>query len=542
MPIPQKLSLIVLPLVNFNGDPEQEYFSDGLTEVLTGMLSRISSLFVIARNSAFTYKDKAVKVQDVSREMGVRYVLEGSVQRAEQRVRIAVQLIDATTSYHVWSEQYDRPLTDIFALQDEIVQKIATTLKLQLTLQEQGVFLRKHTNNVEAYDYFLRGIDFFWLSTKEANAQARQMLAKAVALDPQYAEAYAWLSFTYFIEWGWRWSVDPQTLEHALALAQQALALDDSLPRAHSALSLIYTQQQEYDHAVTEGERALTLDPNSAESYEMQAEALIFAGRPEEAVRAAEQAIRLNPHAPPVYLYELGWAYRLTGRYAEAIAASKEAIRRNPNFLPAHLVLALSYVLQWLSQQSPAGQTLESAAAAAQQALTLSDSLHWNYVTLGYIYLSQHQYNQALTEMKRAVALAPTEAGTYAMLAVVLSCIGQTEEALAAVTQARTLKPAVVDDHLGAIGIAYAMVGHFEEARTILQRSLSRYPNILPVHVTLAAVYSELGQNAEARAEVAEVLRLNPNFSLDVHKQRTLIRDPAVLERHIAALRKAGLK
>lgn len=148
LPLPDRPSLIMLPLVNLSGDPEQEYFSDGLTEVLTGDLSKISSLFVIARNSAFTYKGKAVKVQDVSKEMGVRYVLEGSVQKANQRIRIAVQLIDATTGYHIWSQQYDRPLTDIFSLQDEIVQKIVTTLQLQLTLQEQGIIVRKHTNNV----------------------------------------------------------------------------------------------------------------------------------------------------------------------------------------------------------------------------------------------------------------------------------------------------------------------------------------------------------------------------------------------------------
>jgi adenylate cyclase len=174
-------------------DPEQEYFSDGLTEDLTSDLTRISSLFVIARNSAFTYKGKAVKVQDVGREMGVRYVLEGSVQKADQHVRITAQLIETTTGYHLWSEQYDRPLQDLFALQDEIVQKIVTTLKLQLTLQEQGYVVRKHTSNLEAYDAFLRGWEYNFRLTKEANVQARQMFEKAAALDPQYAEAYAFL-------------------------------------------------------------------------------------------------------------------------------------------------------------------------------------------------------------------------------------------------------------------------------------------------------------------------------------------------------------
>src|SRR4029453_3488491 len=197
LPLPDKPSIVVLPFVNMSKDPEQDYFSDGLTEVLTSDLSKISSLFVIARNSAFTYKGKAVKVQDVGREMGVRYVLEGSVLKAEGQVRITAQLIDATTGYHLWSERYDRPLQNILTLQDEIVQKIVTTLKLQLTLQEQGFKVRKHTDNVEAYGTLLRGVEYYSRYTKEANAQGRQMLEKAIALDPQYADAYVGLGLTY---------------------------------------------------------------------------------------------------------------------------------------------------------------------------------------------------------------------------------------------------------------------------------------------------------------------------------------------------------
>jgi len=282
-------------------DPEQEYFSDGLTETLTGDLSKISSLFVIARNSAFTYKGKAVKVQEVGREMGVRYVLEGSVQKAAQRVRITVQLIDATTGYHLWSEQYDRPLTDIFTLQDEIVQKIVTTLKLQLTLQEQGWIVRKQTNNLEAYDAFLRGVEYFSRYTKETIAQTRQLYEKAIALDPQYADAYAWLSYTYWREWVSRVSTDPQTLERALTLVHQALALDDSLPIAHSLLGYVQAQQQQYDQAIAEEERAIALDPNNADSYARQADVLNLAGRSEDALRSMEQAMRLNPRYPPWY-------------------------------------------------------------------------------------------------------------------------------------------------------------------------------------------------------------------------------------------------
>src|SRR5712691_4499863 len=191
LPLPDKPSIVVLPFDNMSKDPEQDYFSNGITEVLTSDLSRISSLFVIARNTAFTYKGKAVNVQDIRRELGVRYVLEGSVQRAGEQVRIVAQLVDTATDAHIWSERYDRPFTDIFALQDEIVQKIVTTLRLQLTLQEQGWIVRKHTDNLEAYNSFLRGVDYFYHFTKEGNAQARQMWEKAVALDPQYAEADA---------------------------------------------------------------------------------------------------------------------------------------------------------------------------------------------------------------------------------------------------------------------------------------------------------------------------------------------------------------
>jgi len=540
--LPDKPSILVLPFINMSNDPEQEYFSDGITEDITTDLSKISSLFVISRNSAFTYKGKAVKAQDISREMGVRYILEGSVRKAGERIRITAQLIDATTDHHLWSERYDRSLQDLFALQDEIVQQIVTTLKLQLTLQEQGYSVRKHTDNLEAYDAFLRGTEQFFRRTKEATTQARQMFEKALALDPQYAQAYAWLGWTYWIEWIWRWSADPQSLERALALAQKATALDDSLPIAHSLLSGIYALQQQYEQAIAEGERAIALDPNNAQSYEGQAQALNWAGRPEEALRAVEQAMRLNPRYPPAYYFHLGWAYSLTGRYAEAVATLKETISHSPTHLGAHVTLALSYMRQWASQQSADVQTLAQALAAVQRALALNDSWHHSYMVLGYIYLYQQQHEQALVEMERAVALAPTEAMSFAALAELLSSMGRTEDALKAAVQALRLKPEVADCHLDSVGIAYTLVGRPEEALAPLQHYLSRYPNILSAHLTLAVVYSELGKEAEARAEAAEVLRINPHFSLEVHQQRMPIKDPAMLERHIAALRKAGLK
>lgn len=523
-------------------DPEQDYFSTSITEVLTSDLSRISSLFVIARNTAFTYKGKATNVQAIGKELGVRYVLEGSVQKASDQVRITAQLIDATTGGHLWTERFDRPFTDIFALQDEIVQKIVTTLKLQLTLPEQGVTVRKHTDNLEAYDYYLRGVEYGMRTTKETNAQARQMLEKAVALDPQYAEAYARLGHTYYLEWTWRWSVDPQTLERGLALAQQALALDDSLPRAHSLLGMVYAQQQQPDQALAEGERAIALDPNYADSYAWQAEVLNFAGRPEEALRMVEQAMRLNPRYPSLYSFELGWAYVWTGRYAEAITPLKETISRSPNHLGAHLWLPMSYVSQWAFQQSADAQTLAQALAAAQRSIALSDSSPAGHIVLGIVYLWQKQYEEALAELERATALDPNNAEVCAFLAEALSRVGRPEEAVAMVEQALRHKPYVTDYHLASVGAAYYLAGQPEEAIAPLRQYATRYPNILGAHLILAAVYSELGREAEARAEAAEMLRINPKFSLEVHKERVPIKDPAMLERHIVALRKAGLK
>jgi adenylate cyclase len=223
----------VLPFVNMSEDPKQDYFSDGITEDLTADLSKLSGFFVIARNSAFTYKGKAVKVQDVSREMGVRYVLEGSVRKAGEQVRVTAQLIDGTTGGHVWSTRYDRPLTDIFAVQDEIVQQLVATLRVEMQEAERERVRRIPTENLTAYDALLRGMEDWLRSTKEANAHARQMFEKAVELDPMYAAAYAGLGATYINDFVFQWNPDPQNLERGFVLAQQALALDTSLPAAH---------------------------------------------------------------------------------------------------------------------------------------------------------------------------------------------------------------------------------------------------------------------------------------------------------------------
>lgn len=348
LPLPDKPSIAVLPFTNMSGDPEQDYFSDGLTDDLITDLSRIASLFVIARHSTFTYKGKAVKMQDVSRELGVRYVLEGSVRRTNDQVRINAQLIDATTGTHLWSERYDRPLKDIFPLQDEIRQKIVFALKVKLTPEEQARFTRAPTNNLEAYDYFLRGYELslqaLFEGEKEANVQARQMYEKAIELDPQYAGAYAGLGATYWLDAFYSWGKDrAQSLEQAFAMMQRAAALDDSLSLPHRMLGHIYLQKKQYELALTEAKRAITLDPNYALGYAYFSLIQGHAGQPQGSLSAIEKAMRLNPRYPDDYLFVLGIAYRNMKRCEEALTPLKKFVASNPNHTPAHVNLAICY-------------------------------------------------------------------------------------------------------------------------------------------------------------------------------------------------------
>jgi len=343
LPLPDKPSIAVLPFTNMSGDREQEYFSDGITEDLITALSKLPVLFVIARNSTFTYKGKAVKVQQVGRELGVQYVLEGSVRKAGNQVRVTAQLADATTGDHVWAERYDRPLQDIFAVQDNIVQRIVTTLNLEFTLVHQGWQFARHTDNPEAYDDTLRGIEYLETPTKEGNLKARQMFEKAVELHPKYSTSYMDLGTTYWLDWVLQWSDDPSALDQALQLERQAIALDDSQPMAHTLLSGIYVFKKQYDQASAEAERTLALDPNSAGGYEALARIMDSTGKSAEAIGLAEKAMRLDPRNREIYLFYEGWSYSQMGRYEEAISILRRHLTRFPNNSSAHALLVVDY-------------------------------------------------------------------------------------------------------------------------------------------------------------------------------------------------------
>jgi len=336
LPLPDRPSVAVLPFSNLSQDASQEYFSDGVTEDLITGLSKVSGLFVIARNSVFTYKGKAVKVRDVGRELGVRYVLEGGVQRSGSRVRITAQLVDATTGYHIWAERYDREVNDIFALQDEVTQRIVSAMAVKLTEAEKRRLGQPPTGNPEAYDLVLRGHEERRLTTRDGNAEARRLFVKALDLDPNYAGAYLGLAWTHLQSWQFMWSTDREGLERARELAEKAIALNDSLVGAHHVLGQIYLWMKQHDRAIAEAQQAVALAPNDADGYETLAETLCWSGKPEECIQAIRHAMRLNPHYPYFYDWTLGHGYYLTGQRQQALDSLARALKGNPNFLPAH--------------------------------------------------------------------------------------------------------------------------------------------------------------------------------------------------------------
>lgn len=340
LPHPHKPSLVVLPFLNLSNDPEQEYFSDGISEDLITDLSKLSSLFVIARNSAFSYKGQTIRPEQISQELGVRYILHGSVRKADNHVRITAQLVDTTTNSQLWAERYDRPWHDIFALQDEITSKIIAALRVQIAPEEQQRLQRIPTNSLEAYDLLLRGWSLYGQMTEETTLQARHLFEHATQLDANYAEAYAALAATYLLEWTWQWQQTPEVLERALSLARQATSLNDALAPAHMILGNVFLWEKEYDRALTATEKAIALDPNDAEGYATRAEIFTWMGKPDDAIEWVQQAIRLNPRASTSYLWILGHAYRLAGRYETAMAVQREVVQQSPAHIGAHVELA----------------------------------------------------------------------------------------------------------------------------------------------------------------------------------------------------------
>ena len=361
-PLPDKPSVAVLAFDTI-GDPGQEYYigADGVTVAITTELERFTDLFLIDRNTAFTYKGRRVKVRDVGRDLGVRYVVEGSVQRAGDEVLVTAQLADATEGRQVWAERYEGRVEDIFDFQNEITRRIVSSIFVEITEEELARIHSKDTDNLEAYEHVLRGREQLFRLTSEANAEARTNFKSAVELDPRYARAYAYLAWTHLNDWRLGWSTSPESLKQAFVYANQAVSLDKSVSDAHAAVGEVYLWRRQYDAAIAEVARAIELNPNNAGGYASLGDILTWRGMALEALDPLGEAMRLNPRFPFVYLWNLGHAYFVMERYEDAIAKLETARDRKPDFMPAYLYLAASYAR--LDRTEDARAAMEKAVA-----------------------------------------------------------------------------------------------------------------------------------------------------------------------------------
>ena len=344
--LPDKPSIAVLPFTNMSGDPEQEYFSDGITEDIITTLSKISSLVVIASNSTFTYKGKAVDVKEVGREQSVRYIVEGSVRKASGRVRVTAQLIDAISGHHIWAERYDRDLEDIFAVQDEITREIVVALDVKLREGEQSRLWASGTRNFEAWECMRLGTD----QAKRAGLQhqqqaARSLFRKAVEIDPQYAVAWAMLGWTYYCDADVATGIDnvedrKTALASAMECGRKALELDPSCSDAYAQIAMCHLATKEFDDAIKMSDLAVAMAPSNAENLATAALIMIKSGKPERGLEITKKAMRLCPLYRAGFLDRLGMAHRLTGDLEGAVRAYRESVIREPEFLGSRVNLA----------------------------------------------------------------------------------------------------------------------------------------------------------------------------------------------------------
>jgi adenylate cyclase len=342
--LPDKPSIAVLPFTNMSGDPKEDYFGDGIAEEIITALSKTPKLFVIARNSTFVYKGKPVSIKEVAETLGVQYVLEGSVRKTGNKVRITAQLIDALSGRHLWAERYDRDLKDIFAIQDEISLKITSVLNVKLSDGEIALLLGKGTKNLEAYLKMIQARELFINVNKESNAQAKKMIEEVIRADPNYAMAYAFLAISYFYDVMFGASQSPrESIARGIELAQKSISLDNKICFPHGALSLLYGLKNDYDKAVSEAEIGVALEPNSAYSYSFLGHALNYSSRYSEAISAFEKSIRFDPIPPYVTLTGLAFSLRLVGRYEEAVAIFKKVLQKLPDNLVCQMGLTATY-------------------------------------------------------------------------------------------------------------------------------------------------------------------------------------------------------
>jgi adenylate cyclase len=360
LPLPEKPSIAVLAFDNMSGDPEQEYFGDGIAEEIITALSKMGELFVISRNSSFSYKGKPVKIKKISEELGVRYVLEGSFRKSGDKVRITAQLIDAIKGRHLWAESYDRDLKDIFEIQDEITWKIVTALQVNLTAGEQARVWSKQTENLDVYLKSIKAYSVYKAGGKENLIRYGQLAQEIVDMAPESPLGYrmlGWYNYNLLLL-----GMSPQeSFKKAYDMAQKALSLDESDAYSHALMGYVYMAMRKFDKAIESGMRSVELEPNGAYLHSLLGGTLNYACRFDEAIAHLKQAIRLNPFPAYFYYYYLGLCYRMKGQYEDALSEFKKALQRAPNDIGVHVNLAIIYILLGREEEAhaSAAKTLE---------------------------------------------------------------------------------------------------------------------------------------------------------------------------------------
>jgi TolB-like protein/cytochrome c-type biogenesis protein CcmH/NrfG len=545
-----------------SGDPEQEYFSDGITDDLITDLSKISGLFVIARNSTFTYKGKSLKAPQIAKELGVRYILEGSVRKAGEKFRINAQLIDSTTGLHLWAERYDGNLGDIFDLQDRFTQKIASALAVKLTADDESLLAHKGTDNIEAYDAYLQGLEHQRRDTQDNLVKAVYSFKRAIELDPEYPEAHAALSQAYQHIDGRAWGKDLGWKDaRSLAKKHLQIAMKNPTPLAlrMNSRALLYYQHK-HEEAIAEAERALALDPNNASSHWYLARALSFSGRHAEAINFCEKAIRLNPHYPGWYPYFLGVAQYCLERYEDAATSHERAFRVNPN--SSSWWLAAAYAQ--LGREEEAVDVLEKYIKKRKWSYGVPVETTFKYwpfkdpidlerfadgllkagLPRPWNPVYRRHYEEALAEAERALSVTPDSAEAHLTMGETLILVGRSAEAVGFVKKAMELNPNCPPFYLHLLGLAHFCLGQYDQALIYLKAYNQRYPK--DNKWLLAATYAHLGREQEA-SEVLQNYMKKLEFT-DFTVQRVLkyanyaFKDPKDTERFAEGLRKAGLK
>jgi len=541
-PVSDEPSIAVLPFANISGDPKEDYLSDGITEQIITALSKIPRMLVIARNSVFTYKGKPVKVQQVSEELGVRYVVEGSVQKSGDKLRITAQLIDAKTGNHLWSERYDRDLKDLFELQDDITKNVITALQVKLTQGDTARIYGKGTANLEAHLKTMKGISYVRRHTKDDNGIAQRLYGEAIALDPNYANAYVLLAWTYHNEPFFGWTKTPaKSYEKAVELANKALSLDEQSVGAYMVLANVYAQTGQFEKAMAAQKKALSLDPANSIINALYGFSLYKLGRFKEAIKFFKKAIRTDPKPPSWYLQPLGLSYFMMGQNEEAIAVFKKLVSREPKKAAAHALLGAAFI---------ASGKPEEAVGMLEKALSLNPNPPgWYSGRLSVARLGIGQPEEAITLLREALSRDPENAEVCQWLSVALTFEGKYEEALSMAKKAVSLEERGPGGQTSTamfywcLGTPYHMMGQYREAIAAFKKGISLWPEYVYGHIGLTASYSLSGRMEEACAQAAEVLRINPKITLeDISKSGYFNYKGADKERFINALSKAGLK